>query len=33
MSRKGIVGDWKTHFTADESAEWNKWGDKNTVKI
>jgi len=23
--RKGIVGDWKTHFTAEESGEWDRW--------
>jgi len=23
--RKGIVGDWKTHFSAEESAEWDRW--------
>ena len=27
MIRKGIIGDWKTHFTADESGEWNRWQD------
>merc|ERR1712004_253243 len=23
--RKGIVGDWKTHFTSEESQDWDRW--------
>merc|ERR1719318_1965300 len=23
--RKGIVGDWKNHFTPEESKEWDAW--------
>ena len=23
--RKGVVGDWKTHFTAEESGEWDRF--------
>ena len=23
--RKGIVGDWKNHFTQEESKEWDSW--------
>merc|ERR1712156_903613 len=23
--RKGIVGDWKTHFTSEESHDWDRW--------
>ena len=24
ISRKGIVGDWKTHFTSEESQDWDR---------
>ena len=24
VNRKGIVGDWKTHFSAEESTEWDR---------
>ena len=27
LNRKGIVGDWKTHFSAEESAEWDRYSE------
>ena len=23
--RKGVVGDWKNHFSPESSAEWDQW--------
>ncbi len=23
--RKGVVGDWKNHFSAEEGREWQEW--------
>jgi hypothetical protein len=27
--RKGVVGDWKTHFDEETNDRWNKWIAKN----
>ena len=28
--RKGIVGDWKTHFDEATSKEWDRWVEEET---
>ena len=32
MIRKGIIGDWKTHFTAEESGEWDRWQNIDAMR-
>ena len=31
--RKGIVGDWRNHFTEDLNTEYNSWITKSLDKI
>jgi len=25
LARKGIVGDWRSHFTQETSGQWDRW--------
>jgi len=31
LARKGIVGDWRSHFTQETSGQWDRWGRGNHV--